>query len=140
MQAKAKVDQLWEQFRQQIDAAYEHANKVNDQDGQCLLDYATDKRMVDAMAALLGRECAHERRHRGTRRYTFPVTQSSKLILMGQASYGASLSRMPKATLFLTARDTAAEAEVLGWLARGFLVEDWRKEVAGLDYAKLVNA
>lgn len=149
MQAKREINVLWEQFQDAISEAYAASNEAykagNYHDPrQCLKDYAKDIGWTDALARLLGKETAHERRHRSGRPYEarpsdFPLVSAAKLLLMENAKNGANLSEMPPATIFITYRDSAAEAWLVGWLARGFLSKQWRERVAALDYAKLMK-
>jgi hypothetical protein len=134
---KQQIDTLWCDFREAIDRAYKAAGP-ND-DGVCLRDFAQDVSWHDDLAKLLGQETANERQHRGERRASFSVGQAAKLILMSQATFGASLPEMPKASLFLVARQTAAMAEVIGWIARKELSNKWREAVKSFDYAKLMK-
>ncbi len=53
---------------------------------------------------------------------------------------GAEMTEMPKATAFLVLRQTAVEAQVIGFLIKANLSADWREEVASLDYAELMKA
>lgn len=141
MSTKTEVNKLWEQFRQAINAAYAEADKANDEDGMCLKDYAEDISWHDDLAKLLGREAANERQHRRSSRAPadFSIDTASKLILMSSAAFGASKDTMPKATAFLMLRQTAVEAETIGFLARKHLSQEWRDAVNGMDYAKLMK-
>jgi hypothetical protein len=137
MKTTDQINNLWSEFREAIDKTYKLAGP--DDDGVCLHDYASDVSWHDDLAKLLGRETANERQHRGTRRATFSAGSAAKLILMSQAVFGASYEYMPKASIFLVARDTAAIAEVIGWIARKNLSDTWRQAVKSLDYAKLMK-
>lgn len=145
MKEETKINELWEQFRDSVDQAYAQGKRQNSADGhaECnaLRDYARDQSWHDDMAKLLGRETANERKHRNGAPYrtALGVGAASKLILMNQAAFGSGLPQMPPATIFLTCRDTAAEAEVIGYLAKGFISQIWRDELSKLDYAKLMR-
>lgn len=142
MNTKQKVDQLWEQFREAINKAYAAADKSRDEDGICLQDYAENIRWHDSLAALLGRETANERQHRSNRPSVpgFSNETAAKLILLSQAAVGSSAAEMPKATAFLQFRKEAIEAQLVGFLARLHLGQDWRDGVNALDYAKLMQS
>ena len=139
MNAKKKVDNLWMAFENAITLAY-HAAKSNEP-AACLRDYARDIGWHDDLAKLLGREAANERQHRNNNRApaNFPVGTAAKLILMNAASKGMELKEMPGAHIFLMFRQTAAEAEVIGFMCKGYLNQSWRDELATLDYAKLMQ-
>jgi hypothetical protein len=144
MSTAHKINTLWEQFRAAIDATYADGLSRGDVDSEAhaLRDYAQYISCHDDLAALLGREAANERQHRRNSPHPihkFTVGSAAKLILMQQASHGSKLSAMPPATLFLVARQTAVEAELIGYLCREHLTEGWRKELGSLDYAKLMS-
>lgn len=139
MTTKAKVDNLWMAFENAITLAYKAAR--SNEDAACLRDYARDVSWNDDLAKLLGRETANERQHRNNSRapHNFSVGTAAKLILMNCASRGAELTAMPPAVIFLQFRHTAAEAEVIGYLCRGYLNKSWHDELKTLDYAKLMQ-
>lgn len=140
MQAKREISALWEQFEDAISEAYKE--KQYDQFVGCLRDYARDQSMHHALERLLGRETAHERRHRRGAPYlpsSFPIGSAAKLLIMEAAKNGAESKRMPDATIFLVWRDSAAEAHLVGYLARAHLSQTWRDAVKALDYAKLMK-
>jgi hypothetical protein len=142
MSTAHKINTLWEQFRAAIDATYADGLSRDVEEAHSLRDYAQNISWHDDLAALLGREAANERQHRRNSphpRYKFTVGSAAKLILMHQAASGSKLSAMPSSTLFLVARQTAVEAEVIGYLCREHLTEEWRKELGSLDYAKLMS-
>ena len=141
MSTKTKVDDLWNQFRAAINAAYASATLAND-DGQTLRDYAENISWSDDLAGLLGRESAEERRHRANRPSvpSFSVGTAAKLLVMENARKGAAMDEMPKACAFLVLRKTAVESEVIGFLARKHLSAEWQAAVNGLDYAELMKA
>ena len=143
MQTKAKVDKLWDEFRVAINTAYAEAEKSreHEDDGRCLRDYAENITWSDNLAALLGRETANERRHRTNRPSIkgFSKETAAKLILMNNAKDGAKMAELPKSTYFLVFRQTAVEAEVIGFLARKYLLTTWRDAVVALDYAELMK-
>lgn len=148
MSTASKVNKLWEEFRDAIDASYADGQKNGKFSGDahaevnCLRDYARDISWHDDLAGLVGRETANERQHRRNEisPRDFSVGTAAKLILMNQASFGSTLPAMPPATLFLTARQSAAEAEVIGYLCREHITAEWRAELATLDYAKIMAA
>ncbi len=141
MNTKQRIDNLWRQFRESINAAYTDANKRRDEDGICLKDYAENISWSDDVGKLLASESANERQHRSNRPPVpgFSVETAAKLILMSQVAEGSRLSEIPRSTTFLVFRKTAAEARVIGYLIRNFLPADWYSAVTALDYAKLMQ-
>ncbi len=141
MNTKQKVDVLWREMRSAINNAYALADKERNEDGACLRDYAENISWSDDLAALLGRECANERQHRSNRPSVpgFSSETASKLILMGQVQHGAQSKEMPRATAFLVFRKTAVEAQVIGYLIRKQLSQQWLETVKSLDYANLMQ-
>lgn len=139
MNTKQKIDGLWDEFREAINKAYAVAEKVRDEDGCCLRDYAENISWSDSTARLLGRETANERQHRSNRPSVpgFSNESAAKLILMREAS---RVKTMPCATTFLISRQTAIEAQVIGFLAKNQLTDAWRDAVKALDYADLMKA
>ncbi len=131
----------WAEFRRAIDKTYHEATPGMG-DGQALHDYVEDMSYSDDLSALLGRETANERQHRHNRPSPagFSVGSAAMLILMRMAADGSELTEMPKASKFLTCRQTAVEAEVIGYLCRKNLSLAWREAVRVLDYAKLMQA
>jgi hypothetical protein len=141
----ARINMLWDQMRNAIDAAYAAENKANTSGAAiagALRDYARDISWSDNLAALLGREAANERQHRCNRPAPrgFSIQDASKLIVMNCVARGAQLMRMPNAAEYLVYRQTAVEAQVVGFLTREHLPVDWRQAVDSLDYAKLMEA
>ena len=150
---KKQIDTLWDGFREAINAAYAEASKAastarglqgdyrSKEDGLCLRDYAENISWSDALASLLSRETDNERQHRHNRPSVpgFSVESAAKLILMEQAATGAAASEMPRATAFLVFRQSAVEAQVIGFLAKKHLPAEWRVAIANLDYAKLMQ-
>jgi len=135
---------LWTEFRDAINRAYAAQGKRNyiENDFACLADYAEDVSMSDALQQLVDRETANERQHRSNRPAVpgFSAGTAARLILMENARKGAELSEIPRATAFLVLRQTAVEAEVIGYIVRNYLPKPWRDAVASLDYAKLMQA
>ena len=148
MNTKQKIDKLWDETRQYINAAYAEAEKTyttfphGSNPGSCLRDYAEDISWSDSMRALLGRETANERQHRSNRPSIpgFSNESAAKLILMGNIEFGTRESSMPQATEFLVVRQTAAEARVIGYLIQEHVTDDWRNRLAELDYSALMKA
>ena len=141
MNTKQKTDGLWEQFREAINKTYEVASKEYGSEGTYLRDYAENISWSDNMARLLGRETANERQHRTNRPSVpgFSNETAAKLILMQQAATGALAKELPSATAFLVFRQSAIEAQVIGFLIRDFVLPQWHEELAQLDYAKLMK-
>jgi hypothetical protein len=143
MSYKQDIDQLWRELRTAIDKTYaSRPDPENDNDADCLRDYVENRGWSDSLASLLGRESAAERRHR--RGHTaiagFSIETAAKLLIMNAVARGSQLADMPKATAFLVLRQTAGEAEVIGWLIREHLLPSWIDAVESLDYAKLMAA
>lgn len=150
MSKQQDIKKLWDEFEDSILACYlkaqsdakEREEWIND-NRDCLRDYARDIGWTDSLAKLVGKEMAHERRHRGSNHLPIPawftVSIAAKVLLMENAMRGAELEFMPAATIFIQYRDSAAEATLIGWLARGSLSQPWRESVKQLDYAKLIK-
>ena len=137
------INNLWQELRQAINKTYQdRPDPENNNDADCLRDYAENISWSDDLAALLGRETANERQHRSNRLSVpgFSAQTAAKLILMDNALRGAEMTEMPKATAFLVLRQTAVEAEVIGFLIKGNLWPAWRKTVKSYDYADLMKA
>jgi hypothetical protein len=138
-----KINKLWEIFRNAVDAANADGQKANSADGHAevnaLHDYTRDNSW--RLNNLLGRETANERRHRRNEISPrgFSVGTAAKLHIMNNAGHGSTLPAMPPAHLFLTMRQTAIEAEIIGFLARKYLSAVWRAELETLDYSTLMN-
>jgi hypothetical protein len=141
MDTKKTINLLWIELRQRINQAYAVADKTRNEDGVCLRDYAENISWSDNLASLLGREAANERQHRAHRPSVsgFSVETAAKLLLMENIRFGATKEAMPSATAFLVFRQTAAEAQVIGFLIREFLDQEWRQAVVTLDYSKLMK-
>lgn len=150
MSKQQEIKKLWDEFEDSILACYNQAQSEAKERTEyvydprdCLRDYARDVSWADKLAALLGTETAHERRHRSNRPHPtaawFTVGIAAKLLIMENARSGAELAAMPEATIFILYRDSAAEATLVGWLARVSLSQKWRDAVKALDYAKLIN-
>ena len=130
---------LWHELRETINKAYAADQS---EDGQCLRDYAQNVSWSDALVNLLDREVANEKQHRKGRPTVagFGPYVAAKLILFNNIVTGAKMADCPRATAFLVLRQTAVEAEVIGWLIRKHLDPAWVKAVESYDYAKLMQA
>lgn len=134
---------LWREMREAINKAYANRpDPENDNDADCLRDYAENISWSDDLQKLLDRETQNEREHRRNRPVVpgFGASTAARLILMENVRKGAEMDEMPKATAFLALRQTAVEAEVIGFLIKEFLSTEWRKAVASYDYAELMKA
>lgn len=142
MNTTQTINRLWEVMQDRISQAYKNAASGNSEEGMCLRDYAENQSMHDALSALLGRETANERKHRSYRPSPrgFSAQTAAKLILMTNVDSGSMMEAMPTATRFITLRQTAAEAELIGYLSRHTLSYEWGKSVKSLDYTKLMQA
>jgi hypothetical protein len=152
---KKHVDRLWEQVRDCIDASYLTGERrpngsrvtVPHDDPRALLrDWVRNQSMTDKMNALEDREAVHERQHRRGApsgwRHVLSAHHAARLILLHNIGDGSELPAMPDATYMLSCRDTAAEAVVLGFLARDQIWKtDGLREALGLlDYAQAVRS
>src|SRR5262249_16864414 len=141
---KEQINVLWREFREAINTTYGNGKNVSD-DVSCLRDYAENISWHDDLSALLGKESAEERRHRNGRpEHTynpknFSVDSAAKLLGMENARKGSEMTEMTRATTFLVLRQSAVEAEVIGFIIRENLPEGWRDAIASLDYAKLMQ-
>lgn len=142
MTTKHEIDNLWREMRRFINEAYAlDRNPSDDNSTGCLRDYAENISWSDDLAALLGREAANERQHRSNRPSVsgFSAETAAKLIIMRNVRGGAALAEMPKATTFLVLRQTAVEAEVIGWLIKARIDPRWLEAIESYDYAKLMQ-
>jgi hypothetical protein len=141
MNTKQQITSLWKQFREAINSAYAEVDKKRDENGICLRDYAENISWSDNLATLLDRETANERQHRSNRPSIpgFSAETAAKLILLNQASNGAGQEQLPQSTAFLVFRQTAVEAQVIGFLAKNYLSPEWHQAVNALNYAKLMQ-
>jgi len=134
---------LWREFRDAINKAYaEHGSDASStNDFACLRDYAENISWSDSLGRLLDRETQNERQHRSNRPLVpgFSPATAARLILMENARKGTEMTDVPRSTAFLVLRQTAVEAEILGWIVRDYLPEPWRKAVASYDYAELMK-
>jgi len=131
---------LWNEFRESITKAYRAAKSGDD--AECLRDYAENTGWTDDLEKLLETETANERQHRSNRPAIpgFSAGTAARLIIMQNAVKGYLDPEMPKATAFLVWRKSAAEAHLIGFLAKGFFDPNWVKAVEKFDYAKLMQA
>jgi hypothetical protein len=142
MKTKQRIDKLWDGFREAINSAYAEADKTRNEDGICLRDYVEDISWSNNLANLLAREVVNEKRHRSNRPSIpgFSPETAAKLILMNQAADGAIKKQLPLSTAFLVFCQTAVEAQVIGFLTKRHLSQDWYTHLGTLDYAKLMQA
>ena len=100
----------------------------------------TDTVDVNGIMAVPRTETANERQHRSNRTVQgFSSKTAAKLIILDNIADGSRLLEMPKSTMFLVMRKTAAESIVIGWLLRHTLTAEWRDAVKSLDYATLMK-
>jgi hypothetical protein len=152
MPAKSKptihqhINQLWEQFRDAIDAAYADAQTKNfsgssDDESSCLRDYARNISWSDATETLLASETTNERQHRQTRTVRgFSSQDAAKLIICGNVLRGSELAERPSALTFITFRPSAAEANLLGYLIRAHVTPEWKQYVSSKDYSECMKS
>ena len=140
------INQLWEHFRDAIDAAYADAQtqafsgSAHDEIS-CLRDYARNISWSDAVEKLLTSETANERQHRQSRTVRgFSSQDAAKLIICGNVLRGSELSAMPSALTFITFRASAAEANLLGYLIRAHVTPEWKQSVGSMDYSECMKS
>lgn len=140
------IDQLWEQFRDAIDAAYADAQTKDfsgsaHDESSCLRDYARNISWSDAIERLLASETANERQHRQTRTVRgFSSQDAAKLIICGNVLRGSELAEIPSALTFITFRTSAAEANLLGYLIRAHVTPEWKESVDSMDYSECMKS
>jgi hypothetical protein len=132
------IARIWSGLRDIIDTTYQ-ANVG--EDAKSLRDYARNQSWSDDLEKLLTEETAGERHHRSSRSVRgFSSADAAKLIICGNVLRGSKLTAMPSALTFITFRRTAAEANLLGYLIRANVTQDWRDAVSSLDYAECMEA
>lgn len=150
------VDALYSRVRAAIDASYLTGERypnggrktVDHSDERAALrDYVTNQSWSDNFEALIKREAEHERDHRKFKPASLPrtpisVEQAATVLVLNNIGDGARLDAMPLATGFISMRDTAAEAQLIGYLARAALRADvgLLDALVALDYAGAVAA
>jgi hypothetical protein len=140
------INQIWEQFRDAVDAAYADAQTKDFSGGahdesSCLRDYARNISWSDDVEKLLATETANERQHRHTRTVRgFSSQDAAKLIICGNVLRGSELSAIPSALTFITFRPSAAEANLLGYLIRAHVTPEWKESVKSLDYSACMKS
>jgi hypothetical protein len=140
------INQLWEQFRDALDAAYAESQTKKfsgDEyaDSSCLRDYARNISWSDNTEKLLTTETANERQHRHTRTVRgFSSQDAAKLIICGNVLRGSELETIPSALTFITFRPSAAEANLLGYLLRAHVTPEWKQAVQSLDYSECMKS
>jgi hypothetical protein len=140
------INQLWEQFRDALDAAYAESQTKKFSgdayaDSSCRRDYARNISWSDNTEKLLTTETANERQHRHTRTVRgFSSQDAAKLIICGNILRGSELSEMPSALTFITFRASAAEANLLGYLIRTHVTPEWKASVQSLDYSECMKS
>jgi cell fate (sporulation/competence/biofilm development) regulator YlbF (YheA/YmcA/DUF963 family) len=136
-----KIRKLWMEMRGVITQVYMEGKELNNPELDALRDYAEDISMHDDLNALMQREVVLERQHRRglEGRTTFTLEDAARLLIMNQVVCGTNLESMPPATIFLTMKQTAAEAQTIGYLIRNKLSNEWRNEVNQLDYGELIT-
>lgn len=142
------------QVRDAIDASYLTGERYpnggrvtvsHDDPRQVLRDYVRNQSWQDKFDQLIKREEGHERRHRrgapSTWRHKFGPLQGARIVILNNIGDGAKLTQAPAAESFIQLRDTAAEAMLVGWLAREELskVPGLLDALALLDYAGAAN-
>jgi len=141
MNTHNSINELWEQLRDAIDATYKQATP-GAKDGNVLRDYARDISWEDNLLTLLYREKVNEKQHRSNRPTPkgFSSEDAAKLIIMNCVVRGSERKELPSSTDILVYRQTAIEAEVIGYLVRGHVAATWVERVSQFDYAKLMAA
>jgi len=140
------INQIWEQFRDAIDAAYTEAQTQKfsgsaHDESSCLRDYARNVSWSDDVAKLLATETANERQHRHTRTVRgFSSQDAAKLIICGNVLRGSELETIPSALTFVTFRASSAEANLLGYLIRTHVTPEWKQSVQSMDYSECMKS
>ena len=140
------INQLWEQFRDAIDAAYAESQTKSfsgsaHDEVSCLRDYARNISWSDDVEKLLATETASERQHRQSRTVRgFSSQDAAKLIVCGNVLRGSELSAIPSALTFITFRPSAAEANLLGYLIRAHITPEWKQSVQSMDYSECMKS
>jgi hypothetical protein len=140
------INQLWNQFRDAIDAAYTDAQTKKfsgsaHEESSCLRDYARNVSWSDAVEKLLTSETANERQHRQSRSVSgFSSQDAAKLIICGNVLRGSELETIPSALTFITFRASAAEANLLGYLIRAHVTPEWKQSVQSMDYSECMKS
>jgi hypothetical protein len=144
------LETLERQVRDAIDASYLTGEKYpsggrvcvpHDDPRSDLRDYVRNQTWCDKFDALIDRETKHERGHRRGApngwRFKFGAKHGARIVMLSQLGQGAQRTEAPAAASFITWRDTAAEAQLIGWLARVELakVPGLLDALALLDYA-----
>lgn len=147
MKPDTQIKELWEQFRDALTIAYTVENKLHGNGSAhnvagALRDYARDQMHHDDLRELLDEELQNERQQHSICTRAYPVycisnLSRAKLLIMQNAVDGCTLDKMPPATIFMTYRHSAAEAMLLGFMAKGSLKHEWRNAVQAIDYTKL---
>ncbi len=147
---KALIEALERRVRDAIDVSYltgerrENGSRVTvpyDDPRSVLRDYVRNHSMLDKFDDLIDRETSHERRHRRSApagwRFKFGAKQGALIVMLNNIGDGARLEQAPDAVSFISMRDTAAEAVLIGWLARVALQADpgLLEALELLDYA-----
>lgn len=138
------ISKLWDEFVGIIDKQWDNNKAIADGDGHSELnairDFTSGWSHRD-LNRLLVLEKTHEKFHRGAApggiRFHVSAEQSAKLLIMQNAVDGSHLHDMPPATSFITYRDSAAMAILLGYLIRSEVTEEWRQAVKAIEYTKL---
>jgi hypothetical protein len=134
----AHIARIWSQMRDDIDKTYQ-ANVG--EDAKSLRDYARNQSWSDDLERLLAEETGNERQHRSQRSVRgFSSSDAAKLIISGNVLRGTELTAMPSALTFISFRHSAAEANLLGYLIRANVTQEWKDAVSSLDYAECMEA
>jgi hypothetical protein len=133
------IDKLWTELRDIIDRAY--ASHPVEDEKSALRDYALNMSWSDATENLLASETVNEMEHRKSRSIRgFSSRDAARLIICGCVCRGSELQAMPSALTFISYRAAAAEANLLGYLIRGFVTPEWKASVESLDYVECMKA
>lgn len=145
MTKNTEIKRLWDiMVNKYIEQAYAANQATADGDGHseanALRDF-TNGWSHRELWKLLQIEVQHERRHRHAASsgivHHVPIETGAKLLIMGNIVAGSHMHNMPPATMFITCRDSAAMAILLGYLIRSEVAEEWRQAVKAIDYTKL---
>jgi hypothetical protein len=134
-------------YKRLADESHRQHGTPHDEHSRAIRDYVENMGMIDRFEDLETREGQSERKHRGWgpewakyHRHV-SVPHCALLIILNNIGDGARLEAEPSATTFVSMRTTAAEAELLGYLARVELLADAGlvEALQQLDYAAVVS-
>lgn len=144
MNTSRTINELWEMLKDGIisNAYNDYAPTGDGHSPKSALQDFTASREFRELDKMLALECTHESRHRNAApegiRFSVSAKTSAKLLIMQNVADGATnYDAMPPATIFITYRDSAAIAVLLGYLIRDAAPPSWIHTVRDINYTKL---